>query len=275
MNTRHPHVHPFFAYLMGTLLLWLAACATGAKADALDDILARKKLIVGTGLVVPPYNFLDDKLRPGGSDVDVARLLAKDMGVDVEFARIQNSTSVDFLLAKKADVVISTFSVTPARQQQVDFSVPYGSILSVLAGPKAARVTGFKDLAGKSVAVLRDSTNDKHVTEGGANLSVVRVDANNTLITLMVSGQQEYVATAPSMVDEMNKKKGEPFLETKFVLRSTPYAIGFRKDSGKLHEYLDAWVQRNLANGKINEIFKHHHGVNISEDVVKMTTVVK
>lgn len=274
MNMHSPSVRPVFAYLIGMLFLWLATCATSAKADALDDILARKKLIVGAGLVVPPYNYLDDKLRPSGSDVEVARLLAKDMGVEVEFARIQNSTAVDFLLAKKADVVISTFSVTLARQQQVDFSIPYGSILSVLAGPKAAKVSGFKDLTGKSVAVLRDSTNDKHVTEGGSNLSVVRVDANNTLITLMVSGQQEYVATAPSMVDEMNKKKGEPFLETKFVLRSTPYAIGFRKNGGKLQEYVDAWVKRNLANGKINEIFKQHHGVNISDDVIKMTTVV-
>lgn len=263
------------ACLMGTLLLATVLWATHARGDSLDDIMARKKLIVGSGLVVPPYNFLDDKLQPAGSDIDVARLLAKDMGVDIEIVRIQNTSAVDFLLANKADLALTTFSVTPLRMQQVDFSTPYGSILSVIAGPKAARVTSFKDLTGKSVAVLRDTTNDKHVTEGGPNLAVVRVDANNTLITLMVSGQQQFVATAPSMVDEMNRRKGEPFLETKFVLRSTPYAIGLRKGGGKLRDYLDAWVARNLANGKINEIYKHHHGENIAEDVIKMTTVIK
>ena len=98
--------------------------ASSARADALDDIYARKKLLVGTGLVVPPYNMLDDRLQPTGSDVEVARLLAKDMGVDLEFVRIVNSTAVEFLLARKADLVISNFSVTTERQQLGIFPSP-------------------------------------------------------------------------------------------------------------------------------------------------------
>lgn len=256
-----------------------ALCATlwagSAWADALDDIYARKKLLVGTGLVVPPYNMLDDKLQPTGSDVELARLLAKDMGVELEFVRIVNSTAVEFLLARKADLVISNFSVTTERQQLVDFSIPYGNIESVLGGPIDARVKGFRDLAGKPIAVLRGSTNEKHVNEGDPSLTLVRYDSNDTLLNVLVSGQQLYVATAPSMLMEMNRKRGRNFIETKFVLQSTPLAIGLRKDGGKLRGFLDLWVQRNLANGKINAIYKQFHGRDLPAEVLNMTAVVR
>ncbi len=249
--------------------------AQAAWADALDDIFARKKLLVGTGLVVPPYNMLDDSLQPTGSDVESARLLAQDMGVELELVRIVNTTGVDFLLAKKADVVMSNFSVTAERLALIDMSLPYGSIQSVLAGPKGSRVASFKDLAGKTVAVLRGSTNEKHVSDAAPALALVRYDSNNILAQVMVSGQQQFVATAPSLLEEMNRQRSTAFIETKFVLQSTPYAIGLRKDGGKLKAYLDAWVARNLANGKINAIYKRFHGQDLPTEVAQMRTVVR
>jgi polar amino acid transport system substrate-binding protein len=261
------------AALVLCAMLWCVIA--GAATDALDAIYARKKLVVGTGLVVPPYNMLDDRLQPTGSDVELARLLARDMGVELEFVRIVSATSVDFLLAHKADVVISNFSVTAERQQVVDFSIPYGSIQSVLAGPIGMRIEGFKDLGGKPVAVLRGSTNEQHVREAAPTLTLVRYDSNNTLVNVMVSGQQKFVATAPALLMEMNRKKGKPFIEAKWVLQSTPYAIGMPKGGGKLRGFLDAWVQRNLANGKINAIYKRFHGNDLPPEVVNMSTVVR
>lgn len=246
-----------------------------ARADALDAIYARQTLRVGTGLVVPPYNMLDDKLQPTGSDVELARLLAQDMGVAVEFVRIVNSTGVDFLLAHKADVVMSNFSVTAERLKSIDFSTPYGSIDSVLAGPKGVRVTGFNDLVGKTVAVLRGSTNEAHVAEAAPTLNVAGYDSNDTLVNVMVSGQQQYVATAPSLLDQMNRQRGAAFIETKFLLRATPYAIGLCKGEGKLKGYLDNWVQRNLRNGRINANYKRFHGQDLPAAVVQMRTEVR
>lgn len=260
---------------IGALAVALLLLSPLLHADALDNIYARKKLLVGTGLVVPPYNMLDNRLQPTGSDVELARMLARDMGVELEFVRIVNATGVEFLLAHKADVVMSTFSVTSDRLQLVDFSIPYGSIASVLGGPRGMRVSSLGDLAGQTVAVLRGSTSEKQMSDAAPAVDLVRYDSNNDLVSVMVNGQQQFVATAPAMLDEMNRQRGANFMESKLLLQVSPYAIGLRKDGGKLKSYLDAWVARNLANGRINAIYKRFHGQDLPADVLQMRTVVR
>ena len=53
-------------------------------ADALDDIKKAGKIRIAIDLGVPPYGMTDDKLQPTGLDVETARLLAKDWGLEFE-----------------------------------------------------------------------------------------------------------------------------------------------------------------------------------------------
>ena len=66
------------------LLVSCAALFTAsAQADTLDKIMQGKKIRIAIDLAVPPYGMKDEKLNSTGSDVDTARLLAKDLGVDI------------------------------------------------------------------------------------------------------------------------------------------------------------------------------------------------
>ena len=58
-----------------------------ASANALDDIKAAKKIRVGIDLGAPFYGYIDDKMQAVGSDVEAARLLAQDLGVELDSAR--------------------------------------------------------------------------------------------------------------------------------------------------------------------------------------------
>ena len=55
-----------------------------AEADTLDDIRKAGKVRIAIDLAIPPFGITDDKMQPAGSDVDLARLLAKDLGVELE-----------------------------------------------------------------------------------------------------------------------------------------------------------------------------------------------
>ncbi|MFM6830466.1 MAG: transporter substrate-binding domain-containing protein [Novosphingobium sp.] len=135
------------------LALTLVGSASMASAGTLDGIKQCKKILVAMDISAPPYAILEENGQKSGSDYETAQLLAKDLGVELEVVPVTGPNRVPFLLYKKADVAISSFSITESRKTQVDFSLPYAINSLVVAGPSKAKVPGKADLAGKTVGV--------------------------------------------------------------------------------------------------------------------------
>ncbi len=131
--------------------LVLIAIGPSARGDVLDDIKAAKKLRVAIDLGLPPYGMTDDKMQPTGSDVETAKLLAKDLGLEFELVPTTGATRIPSLQTGKADLVISTLSWTAERAKVIDFSRAYAPLRTVLAGVKSISVKSIADLDGKTV----------------------------------------------------------------------------------------------------------------------------
>jgi polar amino acid transport system substrate-binding protein len=252
--------------------LLLAALSTAflvAHADTLDNIRAAKKIRVSIDLAVPPSGMTDANMKPTGSDYDVAVLLAKDLGVALEVVPTVGATRIPNLQTGKADIIISTLAWTPERAKVVDYSIPYAPQISLVGGVKSLNVKSMADLAGKSVAVNRSTTQDKDLTENAKGATVVRYDDDAGVITAVVTGQADLVGTSSALFKTMQEKAPQRQLEQKFVLRVNDLGIGVRKDDPKLLAWINDWVKANHANGKLNEIFKKYHGTDIPKDVVE------
>ena len=101
---------------------------------------------------------LDAQAKETGSDVETARLLAEDMGIPAEIVPVSGANRVPFLLSRKVDMVIASFSITADRKKVIAYSEPYGVIPVVISAPKSAAIKTAADLAGKSIAVARGTT---------------------------------------------------------------------------------------------------------------------
>jgi len=242
--------------------LCLLGCASLAWSDTLDTIKQRKKILIAVDIGAPPYGFLDTQAKQAGSDVEAATLLAKDLGVELEIVPVTGPNRVPFLLTKKADLVMASFSITDERKKVIDFSTPYGVVPIVVAGPKAATLKGFADLAGKNIAVTRG-------TKEVAGVSIVRYEDDATTNTAVATGQQDYLAAAPSVIPAVKKANPARDIDIKFVMKSFPYGVGLRKDDVALKGWVDGWVKTNLKNGKFNEIYKRHFGLSLPEEMLK------
>ena len=254
------------------LLVSCAALFTAsAQADTLDKIMQGKKIRIAIDLAVPPYGMKDEKLNSTGSDVDTARLLAKDLGVELEIIPTTGVNRIPFLQTDKADIVISSMSVTPEREKVVDFSVPYAAISSVIGAPKSVVIKGPADLVGKKVIATRGTTNDQEITKvlpNGAQL--VRFDDDATSITAVISGQADIFATAPALLNVINEKNPAKQMEPKYTLKINMLAIGLRKNEPRLKEKLDAFVKQELKSGELNRIYKKYHGADLPPEVVSL-----
>ena len=251
------------------LVLAVAAAGFAAHADTLDNIRAAKKIRISIDLAVPPSGMADSNMKPTGSDYDVAVLLARDLGVALEVVPTVGATRIPNLQTGKADIIISTLAWTADRAKVIDYSVPYAPQISLVGGIKGIQAKSMADLAGKSVAVNRSTTQDTDLTQNAKGATVVRYDDDAGVITAVVTGQADLVGTSNALFQTMMQKAPNRQLEPKFILRTNDLGIGVRKDDTRLLAWVNDWVRANHKNGKLNEIFKKYHGADIPAEALE------
>lgn len=241
-----------------------------ASANVLEEIQKRGEIRVATDLSIPPSGMLDAAMKPVGSDVETAQLLAKDWGVKLKFIETTGPTRIPNLQTGKADIIISTLSVTPQRAQVIDFSRAYAGLRSVIGAPAATKISDWNDLKGHAITVTRGTTQDSMLTKEAMKngVTIQRYDDDATLVTAAVSGQAYAVATSATLVNQIKKQNPDLAFEPKMTLTVFDLAIGLKKNEPELKEKLDQWIITNLKNGKLNAIYEKYHGEPIPAEII-------
>jgi polar amino acid transport system substrate-binding protein len=243
--------------------------AQAANADALDDIKKSGKIRIAVDLGVPPYGMTDDKMQATGSDIETAKLLASDWGLQFEHVPTTGAARIPSLQTGKADLVISTLSITPERAKVIDFSKGYAVLRTVIAAPKNIALKSMADLDGKTVGTVRGTTHDTQLTkEGPKGMKLVRYEDDATEGQAFLSGQVDIFSTAELLVAPIDKKNPARQVEVKFVLDTFKLAIGVKKDEKRLLEEVDRWIATNLKNGKLDAIYKKYHGNGLPDVIL-------
>lgn len=246
----------------------VALGTTAAHADLLDDIMKAKKIRIATDMAIPPSGMMDANLKPTGSDVETAQLLAKDLGLELEFVQTTGATRIPNIQTNKADIIISTLSVTPERAKVIDFTKAYAALQSVVACLKTVEAKDWEGLKGKTIAVSRGTTQDTELSNmKDRNLTLARFDDDATMVTAAVSGQADCVATSATIANQIGVKNPSRTYEPKVLIRTFDLAIGVRKGEPRLIEKLNEWISTNLKNGKLNEIYKKFHGSELPQEM--------
>ena len=101
----------------------------------------------------PPFGSVGTDMTPRGYDIDMAKLIAKKMGVKVELVPVTSANRIPYLQTNKVDLVISSLGKNAEREKVIDFSDRLRAVLQrrVRAGGEQGR-PGPTDLAGKTSA---------------------------------------------------------------------------------------------------------------------------
>jgi ABC-type amino acid transport substrate-binding protein len=155
--------------LGAALLLALLAASSPAGATGLQDVKARGRLVV---LCYPdahnPFIRRDEPGHFDGVDIAILRSFAVSLGVPFEVREIKRFDDlVPSLLRGDGDIVAGGFSITPARQKIVDYSVPYFPVAIMVIARKAAGIHSIQGLVGKRGAAVTGTTHDGFMREMG------------------------------------------------------------------------------------------------------------
>ena len=132
---------------LAILLVASILMLTNSYAQSIDDIITRGKVVVAVDPTSAPFGVAGPDGQPDGYDVDVAKLVAKYMGVDLELVAVTSANRIPYLLTDRVDLVISLFSITPERALQVWFSDPYATVGTVITA-RTEQIASFDDLKG-------------------------------------------------------------------------------------------------------------------------------
>ena len=158
-------------------------CATGVSAeegDRLDEIMERGYIIVGTEGTYSPNSYHDEDDNLVGFDVEVAALIAKYMGVDVQYMETEWASIFAALDAGQIDMVVNEVGYTDERAEKYDMSEPYAfSRRCILVEGDNEDIKSFEDLAGFTAANESTSIFGQMAQEYGAELDPVNAMAQS------------------------------------------------------------------------------------------------
>ncbi|OPX05276.1 ABC transporter permease subunit [Mycobacterium sp. AT1] len=231
---------------------YLKADATGTPAST--PIRSSGVLRVGTEGTYSPFSYHDQATgQLAGYDVDVAKAIAENLGVKVEFVETPWDSIFAALEANRFDVVANEVTITPERQAKYDLSEPYSVGEGVI-------VTKADDDSIKSLADLKGKTTAQSITSNWAQVArdaganVESVEGFSQAITLLNQGRIDATVNDSIAVYAYLAETGDKSIKIAAKTdEKSEQALAARKDSGYLPE-LNGAIDALRSSGKLAEI---------------------
>lgn len=151
--------------------------ADSASSSSVSAIKKRGTLRVAVFGDLPPYGWVNKDGKRVGYDVELARRMAKNLGVKIKFVQVNANNRVDTLNSNKADIVLANFTVTSDRKKVVDFAKPYMKVSVGVVSPKKKAVTKVSQLKGQKVIVTKGTTAENYFTSKQPGVQLLKFDS--------------------------------------------------------------------------------------------------
>ncbi|MBW8485997.1 glutamate ABC transporter substrate-binding protein [Actinomadura parmotrematis] len=216
------------------------AAAGCAAAGADGDSVARKdRLVIGVNADQPGLGLRGADGSYSGFDIDIAREIAKRLGVAagrVRFAKVTSAVRETVLRDRDVDLVVASYSITPERRTKVAFAGPYYVAHQdvLVRASESGRVKGVRDLAGRRLCEVPGSVSFPRVTqERGVRALSVKADGYAQCLQDLVAGKLDAVSTDDLILgglSRQNDQAGGPKLKVvNAPISDEPYGVGLRR----------------------------------------------
>lgn len=232
--------------------------------DIYDDIMNRGYLKVGINTDSKPFGFIDEKGVVAGYDVDLAKHIARYLVNDsqkVKFYPVTPSNRLIKVSTGEVDIVIATMTITPQREQIIDFSVPYDSAGMAILVKSSSKICNITDLSDQNVGIIWGTTAEKTMLNLVPTAHLIGYRSYHEAYKALKNGEVNAITSDDTILSrfviEDNEVKMLPKRYTK-----EPYGIGIKegKGSAKLKNAIDFAINDMKQKNIINRLHKQWLG---------------
>ncbi|MBE7703502.1 MAG: transporter substrate-binding domain-containing protein [Cyanobacteria bacterium SIG28] len=215
--------------------------------DVYDEIISRGKIRVGINTDSKPFGFINEKGLVDGYDADLAKYIAQYIVRSrdrIEFVPVTPSNRLIKVSTGKVDIVISTVTITPQREEIVDFSIPYDSAgLAILVKSNSA-IKSLTDLSGQTVGVVFGTTAEKNMKNLVPTANLRGFRTYNAAYKALKNNHIDAITSDDTILSRYTvDDKSVKLLPKRYS--NEPYGIAFKKgySTAKLKENIDFAVR--------------------------------
>ena len=241
------------------------AGSTSAGGDLLETSQDRGEMTFATEGTWSPWTFHNEADELTGFDIEVARAVAAELGVEAAFAEGEWDGLLAGLDSGRFDTMANGVSVTPEREEQYDFTEPYAYNRIVVITMEDSAIASLEDLDGMRTAnTLGSSYATLAESYGAANTGV---DDFNQTIELLEQGRID--ATLNDEVvfyDYMNAHPDAPLKIAAENAEPTHVAFPLRKgeETAALREAMNEAIDTLRADGTLASLSNEFFGIDIT-----------
>ena len=259
------------------LTMLLALCACGSKnASTATDVSAQPSaatsegygefttvtdgvLIMATNASFPPYEYYEGDAIVG-IDAEIAAAIAEKLGLTLQIEDMEFDSIPTAVNSGKADIGMAGMTVTPERQEVLNFTTSYATGVQVIIVPENSKITSVDDLmaegASHTVGVQRNTTGDLYTTwdlEDAGLATIDRYSKGTEAIMALLTNKVDCVVIdnepAKAFVAE---NPGLKILDTEYI--EEQYAGAIAKDNTALLDAINKALQELIDDGTVKSI---------------------
>ena len=223
----------------------------GEESAAADG--DKQVLNVGTNAEFPPFEYMDDNGQPDGFDIAVIQAIGEKQGFDVKITNMEFKSLIASLSTGGVDAVIAGMTVTPERQESVDFSDSYYTATQSIIVQKDSEIRTADDLAGKKVAVQEGTTGDL-ICSDIEGCTVDRYKKGADAVMTLKNGAVDAVMIDSSPADNFVAANGGELVAYPDETSTEEYAIAVAKGNEELLAKINEGLKQIQEDGTFDAL---------------------
>lgn len=236
----------------------------GASADTLDDIKLHGRMVVAIDPTFSPCEFTTADGSITGYDPELLQLVAKDLGVTIDFQKMAFDGIIPGLIAGSFDFTSTALNVTAERAKRISYTIPVSKtqnvVLAAVGGPIAS--ADPKILSGHTAAVKQATQPEQLVKQiskdlvakGKAPIEVLSLQTVQQTAEALSVKRADFVVDDVAVVNEVAIKSNGADKVVGSLGEPVYIAWGVRKGDEKLRDAIDAELKKLTADGRMKAL---------------------
>lgn len=255
--------------LVVSMLLTFGGCTSKSDGNVskVDKIKKAGKIVLGTAADYPPFEFhkeINGKDEIVGFDIEVAKAIAKDLGVDLEIIDMKFEGLLPALVTNDIDFILAGMSADEERAKSVDFSTSYyeGVQRLVIRKADADELKGPEDFKGLKIGAQK-STEQEDVAENQFTEAEKVYLANITDLVLEVKNKKiDGLILAEPVAEAYVKQNPDLYMAEIILEKEDGYAVAVNKGNTDLLESINKTLDKLIKEDQIDKLIQEATELN-------------
>ncbi|USA45359.1 cysteine ABC transporter substrate-binding protein [Acinetobacter sp. C26M] len=229
------------------------------QVSSIEQIKKNGVVRIGVFSDKPPFGYLDAQGKNQGFDVEIAKHVAKDLLGDenkVQFVLTEAANRVEYLKANKVDIIFANFTVTPEREQVVDFAKPYLKVALGVVSPKDKPITDIAQLKDQILLVNKGTTADSFFSKQHPEIKLQKYEQNTETFDALKDGRGVALAHDNLLVLAWAKENPNYTVGITNLGEQDLIAPAVQKGNKELLDWLNQDLEKLAKQGVIHQAYE-------------------